>query len=89
MPLTSKEFDKVMAKLRMTCRDGKHRICHLEHEGRIAVWTQRSQGRGDLGTVEHAIRRQLSVSKKQMQDLIDCPMTREDYLKHLQASGRI
>lgn len=64
----------------MRARPGKHRFVWLEHDGKFVVWTERSNGRGDLGRVEFAIRKQLKVNEQQMRDLINCPMTRDAYL---------
>lgn len=71
----------------MTQRPGKHRLAYFEHGGQVAVWTERSHGRGDLGSVEFAIRKQLRVSEQQMRDLVNCPMTRDAYVAHLKAKG--
>lgn len=85
MPLTTREFDTVIAKLKMVVREGKHRQAWFEHEGKKILWTERSHGRGELGSVEHVIRRQLRVSSAQMRDLANCPMTRDAYVAHLKA----
>jgi hypothetical protein len=70
-------------------RESKHRFVWLEHEGKQIVWTMRSHGRGEIGRVEHTIRRQLKVSSGQFRDLADCPMTRDDYIAHLKKIGAI
>lgn len=87
MALTGRDFDRVIGKLKMTQRDGKHRLAFLEHNGQVVLWTERSHGRGDLGAVEFAIRKQLKVNDQQMRDLVNCPMTREAYIEHLRAKG--
>ena len=89
MPLPAKQFDSGMKKLEMSERVGGHRFFFLTDNGRQVVWTARSHGRGDLGPVENAIRRQLHVNSKQMLDLVNCSMTREMYLAHLRAIGLI
>ena len=89
MPLTVKEFDTIIGKLRMVARDSKHRYVWLEYEGKKILWTERSHGRGDIGNVEHAIRRQLKVNSAQMRDLANCPMTRDAYIDHLKLIGAI
>lgn len=85
MALTVREFDVIVGKLKMTSRDTKHKFVWFEHEGRKILWTLRSHGRGDIGSVEHTIRRQLRVNSAQLRNLANCPMTREAYVTHLQA----
>lgn len=89
MALTDREFDRIAAKLGMEVREGKHRVALLRHEGKVVVKTMRSQGRGELGPVEHSIRRQLHVSQEQLRMLADCPMSKTDYLKNLSDRGVI
>lgn len=89
MPLTSQGFDRVVGKLKMTSRDNRHRFLWLEHEGRKILWTERSHGRGEVGRVEFAIRRQLRVNSDQMKRLADCSLTRDAYIEHLRNIGVI
>jgi hypothetical protein len=89
MPLTVKEFDRVVRKLKMEARDSKHRFVWFVHDGKKILFTERSQGRGEIGKVEHAIRKQLKVSVRQLQDLADCPMTLDQYVAHLKSIGAI
>ncbi len=89
MSLSALDFDRVIGKLRMKSRPGKHRFAWLEHDGKQILWTERSHGRGEIGNVEYAIRRQLKVSGQQLKQLADCPMTREAYIEHLKAKGLI
>jgi hypothetical protein len=83
MPLTSKEFDRVIGKLQMEGRSNDHKFVYFEHDGKKVVFTLRSHGRGDLGNAEFAIRRQLHVSSEQLRSLVTCPMSRADYVEHL------
>ena len=89
MPLTTQEFDRIIGKLQMVSRQGKHKFVWLVHDGKKILWTERSQGRGDIGRVEHAIRKQLKVSSAQLRDLANCPMTRDTYIAHLKSIGLI
>lgn len=89
MSLTTREFDQVVQKLQMKQRPGKHLFVWLEHEGKQVVWTARSHGRGELGNVERAIRSQLRVNERQMNELVHCSMTRDAYIDHLKAKGAI
>lgn len=89
MALTTRDFDHVVNKLQMKTRPGKHLFVWLELEGKQVIWTARSHGRGELGNVERAIRRQLRVSERQMTELVDCSMTRDAYLQLLNEKGVI
>lgn len=89
MPLTAKDFDRVVDKLGMVTKPGKHQKALFYYEGKVATWTMRSHGRGDLGRVENAIKRQLLVNTQQLRDLVQCPMNREHYVAHLKQIGAI
>jgi hypothetical protein len=87
--LTVREFDRIVNKLQMTAREGKHKFVWFEHEGKKILYTERSHGRGDIGRVENAIRRQLRVTAQQLRELADCPMSRDAYIAHLKQNGDI
>ena len=89
MPLTAEDLDRVVKKLGMQERARKHRFVFLEYEGKHVVTTARSHGRGDLGRVEFAIRKQLHVNGRQLTDLVNCPMTKDAYILHLKSIGVI
>lgn len=89
MPLTVRDFDRIIGKLNMIAINSKHRRVWFEYEGKKILWTERSHGRGEIGSVEHAIRRQLKVNIKQLRDLVDCPMTLAAYVSHLKSIGAI
>jgi hypothetical protein len=83
VPLTARDFDRVVNKLGMKGRANDHRFVFLEHEGKQVVYTLRSHGRGDLGSTEFAIRKQLHVTQDQLRNLAACPMSRDEYIAHL------
>ena len=89
MSLTVREFDRVIGKLKMNARDTKHRYVWFEYQGKKILWTERSHGRGDVGRVENAIRRQLRVNSAQLRDLVNCPLTLDGYVDHLKSIGAI
>lgn len=89
MPLTDRDFDTIVGKLGLRGRSNNHRFVFLEVGGKKVVKTLRSHGRGDLGSVEYAIRKQLKVNSNQLRALADCPMTLEAYIAHLKALGVI
>lgn len=89
--MTAEEFDRVVKKLQMTraADRKKHQVYWFELGGKKVLWTMRSHGRGELGIVENAIRKQLNVSKQQFRDLAQCPMSLADYISHLQGLGLV
>lgn len=89
MPLTTSDFDRVVRKLEMRERVNKHRFVFFEHEGKQVLFTERSHGRGELGRVEYAIRKQLMVGEREMRGLVDCWMSRDAYIEHLKKKGAI
>ena len=59
-----------------------------ERRTRIRTWL--SYGRSEYGEDLLAkVKQQLGVTKKQLHDLVDCPMNHEAYVAHLVATGRI
>ena len=67
-----------------------HDVYRLQHQPLEPVWTKLSRGtkyktlgRGLVGK----IKRQLKLSNKQLEAFVECPMSRDDYLKHLRRLG--
>lgn len=63
----------------------------LEGKKAIRARTKTSHGRGfDLDDyLLGQMARQVSLSKKQFIELIDCPLSREDYERHQKKSGNL
>jgi hypothetical protein len=67
---------------------GVDRWAYLIVNGRRVVATRRSRGSGKLpGMIPHLIRQQMKLNEEQFQDLVDCPLSREDYLQILRDKG--
>ena len=89
MPITAREFDRVMRKFGFRTRRSGDLIAWLEIDGRQVVWTKRShKGSGDLPHY-HDIRQQLYLNESQLRDAINCPLDREGYLEILGRRGII
>jgi hypothetical protein len=59
-------------------------------ETQTSVKTRLSHGKSEYGDDLLAqVKNQLGVSKKQLFDLVACPLTHEEYVAHLVGSGRI
>jgi hypothetical protein len=81
--LSSRDFDTIARKLEMEIRDGDHRFALLRHEGRVVIRTKRSQG--SKSQPAHLIRNQLKVDEKQLQGLVQCWLTKSEYIELLRA----
>ena len=81
------EFEKIVNKLGLKTRNSGDRLAWFEHEGRTVVRTRRSHGNKDLPS--HLIRQQLKVDEKQFSGLIDCAVTKDDYIEILSQKGFI
>lgn len=84
--LTSKGFELKQGK-----RD--HYVLFFTHDGRVQpVFTKLSRG-SQHKTVDDSLlgrmSRQLKISRKQFDELVDCPMTAKDYQDLLRSSGVI
>jgi len=59
-------------------------------ERKTGVMTRLSYGLSDYGEDLLAkVKQQLGVTKKQLHDLVECPLKHEAYVAHLVATGRI
>ncbi len=83
MPITAREFDRVVRKFGFTVTVRDHVRARLIINGVAVVKTMRShQGSGDLPS-HHTIRTQLKLNEQQLRDAIACPLDREGYLEIL------
>ena len=75
------EFEKIVNKLELKTRNSGDRLAWFEYKGRTIVRTKRSHG-----SKEHPsdlIRQQLKVNETQLAGLIDCSVTRDEYVQVL------
>lgn len=80
--LTSKGFQE---------HESHHTILRLCVEGRITkIRTQISHGLSEYGdNLLSLMAKQLKLRRHELDDLIECPMTKEAYIDHLQKNGHI
>jgi hypothetical protein len=86
--ITVREFTRIERKLDLQTRDTGDRIAVFYHEGRRVTWTKRSHQRGEIGE-SHLIRQQLKVNDNQLRGLVDCSVSRNDYVEILREKGLI
>ena len=70
-------------------RENDHTYLHLFVDGRkTVVYTKVSHGEKQIGDKLLAVMaRQLNLSKREFLDLIDCPLSHDDYIVLLRAKG--
>ena len=86
MPITAREFDRVVTKFGFEVKGGDHVRAQLIIDGQAIVRTRRSHKSGDLPSYNQ-IRRQLRLSEEQLRDAINCPLDRDGYLDILRERG--
>jgi hypothetical protein len=81
------EFTKIENKLGLKVRNSGDRLAWFEYDGKIIVRTRRSHGNKELPA--HLIRQQLKVNEEEFSGLIDCSVSKADYVKILTKKGVI
>ncbi len=85
MPAKHADLHKMLTgKLKAEIVDGgKHRRYRIYEDGRFVASTMLSRNQQEVSdTLLGQMARQLFVNNKQMRLLLDCPMTREEYITH-------
>ena len=84
MQINKNEIGKIFKKLKLEVRSTKHRYGWFTFQGRKILRVHYSHGKGSIpGRVSDKIRSQLKLTQKDFRDLIDCPLSLEDYEKIL------
>ena len=87
MPLSAREFDRVVRKFGFETKHGRDLHAWLTVGGRVVVRTRRSKkSSGDL-PMFHSIRQQLKLNDRQLRDAISCSLDRASYLDILRDKG--
>lgn len=90
MQIKKKEIGKIFEKLKLEVRSTKHRYGWLTFQGRKILRVHYSHGRGSVpGRVSDKIRSQLKLAQKDFKNLIDCPLSLQDYETILKEKGLI
>lgn len=65
----------------MVIEDKRDRYARLYFEGKLVVVTRRSLGTRALdGNIPHLIRQQMRLNEEQFENLIKCPLGRNEYI---------
>jgi hypothetical protein len=75
------EFEKIVNKLGLKIRNSGDRLAWFEYNGQTVVRTKRSHGNKEQPG--NLIRQQLKVNEKQFAGLIQCSVSREQYIQIL------
>jgi hypothetical protein len=86
MPAKAREIDRMLrSKLQAVVREGgKHTRYMIEHQGQVVALMVMSHGASEIGEPLLArMAREVGVSRRQFQLLLDCPMSYEEYIDHV------
>lgn len=91
MPKDARDVSAGLLKKGFLLREGDHSFFHLHVNGKkTAIYTKISHGEREVhDKLLGLMARQVGLSKRDFIDLIDCPLSHEEYLKRLQASNKI
>jgi hypothetical protein len=90
MQIKKAEVGKIFKKLKLDVRSTKHRYGWFTFEEKKILRVHYSHGKESVpGRVSDKIRSQLKLSQKDFRDLIDCPLSLEDYIGILKKKGII
>ena len=90
MQIKKADVGMIFEKLKLEVRSTKHRSGWFTFEGRKILRVHYSHGRGSIpGRVSDKIRSQLKLTQKDFGDLIECPLSLEDYESILKDKGII
>jgi len=91
MPKSAKEVGAGLKNKRFQLRENDHTFYHLYVNGKkTIVFTKISHGEKEIGDRLLALMaRQVKLNRKQFADLIECPLSYDDYVKHLRNEGHV
>jgi predicted RNA binding protein YcfA (HicA-like mRNA interferase family) len=79
---------KALEKKGFEKKNGDHNYYEFWHKGKLVVSTKTSHNNQDIGdSLIGMMSRQVQLEKKQFLDLINCPLSKEDYIKILERKG--
>jgi predicted RNA binding protein YcfA (HicA-like mRNA interferase family) len=91
MPRDAKDVKSSLTKKGFRLREGKDSYFHLFVDGaKTPVWTKVSHGEKEIHDgLLSAMARQMRLSKRQLGDFVDCPLSEEEYVRFLREANQI
>ena len=91
MPRPAKTVSTALCRKGFQTRDGDHVYYYLYVDGKkTAVRTKISHGEKEIGdNLLSLMAKQVGLTKKLFGDLIDCPLTHDQYVKQLRDAGHV
>lgn len=91
MPRNAKEISSALEKKGFLRRESKDAYFHLWVDGKkTPIFTKMSQGEREVHDgLLGAMARQLRLRRAQLDDLVECPLSKEEYVQILRAGGYI
>lgn len=90
MQIKKAEIAKIFKKLKLQVRSTKHRYGWFMFNHRKILRVHYSHGKGTLpGRVSDKVRSQLKLNQEDFRNLIDCPLTLENYVSILKRKRHI
>jgi len=90
MQVKKSEIAKLFNKLKLEVRTTSHHYGWLIVDGKKILRVHCSHGKGDIpARVADKVRGQLRLSRNEFKELIECPLSLEDYLMVLRSKGLI
>jgi hypothetical protein len=91
MPRSAREISSALERKGFERRESKDAYFHLWVDGKkTPIYTKMSQGEREIHDgLLGAMARQLRLRKAQFDDLVECPLSKEDYVGILREEGHI
>jgi len=91
MPRDARDVASSLASKGFRERPGHHRFFHLHVAGKkTRIWTKTSHGCREIHDgLLSAMARQLRLAKREFHDLLECPLSAEEYVRKLRDRGEV
>ncbi|HRP61922.1 MAG TPA: hypothetical protein PK400_01365 [Phycisphaerales bacterium] len=91
MPKPAKDVAFGLQAKGFECREGDHKFFHFLNDGKkTIIFTKISHGEKEIHDgLLATMARQVRLTKKQFNDLVDCPLDLDEYKELLRKSGAI
>jgi len=79
MQLKVEEVKRVYRKLGIDTEQSHHKMAYFKYNGKTVIKTRLSHGSGDAKATNQ-IRQDFKLNEEKFRDLINCPLSKEDYI---------